>query len=105
MRLASRTIWVLLALLVAATLDRQPDPPAANPNTAVLHVLSLHCDCWGTVSFSDSRPPSDAAHTRLASVEPPERFRGTDPAAIAAHVADSSPPISNRVLASFSTAA
>ena len=28
------TIWILSALLVVATVDAQPDPPALNPSTA-----------------------------------------------------------------------
>jgi hypothetical protein len=35
-------IWILGALLVIATLDKVPDPPAANPGKAQIHTCCPH---------------------------------------------------------------
>jgi hypothetical protein len=36
------TIWILGVLLVMATLDSLPDPPAVNPSAAPCKILLLH---------------------------------------------------------------
>ena len=58
MKSISHAIWILGALLVIATLDALPDPPAVNPSIAQCKVLQLHhysrdavtprCDSLGT---------------------------------------------------------
>jgi len=42
MRAISFLIWILIALLTTATLDRVPDPPAANPAGAQLTISVPH---------------------------------------------------------------
>ncbi len=68
----SNAIWMLCALLVIATLDSVPDPPAVNPGTAQCKVVQLHdCSCDAVSQlrdalntffpFSGSVIPSDAS--------------------------------------------
>src|SRR5215472_12878372 len=88
------TIWILGALLVIATLDALPDPPAVNPSTALCKVVRLH-DC-----SSDSAPPPrcDFLGTSCpfcVSMVTPDSFRAYRPIdriIRAGQAADPSPP-------------
>src|SRR5690348_6661771 len=42
MKTISCLMWILVTLLITATLDRVPDPPAANPAGAQLTVSGPH---------------------------------------------------------------
>lgn len=42
MRTISCLIWILITLLITATLDRAPDPPAANPAGTQLTISGQH---------------------------------------------------------------
>src|SRR5450759_3265689 len=91
MKLIWCTIWILGALLVAATLDAQPDPPAVNPSAAVYKVVhdspcnavTCPCDSLGTFyPFCVSFVAANAC----------EAYRPCVRLVITGQAADSSPP-------------
>jgi len=90
MRPISCLVWILITLLTTATLDRVPDPPAANPAGAQLTISVPHelppssgapCLCMAPsqmqepehVALSDTADPLQSANW-IDSLE-----RGTDP--------------------------
>ena len=76
MKSAFCIIWVLTALLLAALLDNQPDPPTVSPKAAICAV-QLQNHCGDTViqgsdlpSISGSCPLSPAGVTHASPVCP-----------------------------------
>ena len=90
MKTISCLMWMLVTLLITATLDRVPDPPAANPAGAQLTVSGPHelTPAFGAPTVG-SAPSQMQEHGRLAipdSAEPLQSTkwidaleRGTDP--------------------------
>jgi hypothetical protein len=86
------TIWILLAFVVTATLDSQPDPPAVNPGSSLCKVL--HHDAssdTATQRFDCLNAPSSFPVPRNAA-DAWEPYRPTDRMILTVHAADPSPP-------------
>jgi hypothetical protein len=98
MKSKSYTIWVLASLMVMASLDAVPDPPAVNPHT--VNVASRLCKAPG--SLYERRLNCDWSHTSnsyfqirwIAFECAYERHLPSDWIALAGHAADPSPPAS-----------
>jgi len=92
MRSISCVIWILGAVLVIATLDAQPDPPALNPSAAAAKVLQLHdYSCDTAIERCDSFV-SAASPVSLVAAGMYEPWRPMDPMVVTGQAADSSPP-------------
>ena len=95
MESVSCTIWVLVALMVMASVDAVPDPPAVNPHTvSVTSLIRLNqggsgepCVDWD--SHCTSLPPR--VHC-IRFTDPYEPNRPSDSIALTGHAADPSPP-------------
>jgi hypothetical protein len=97
------TIWILGALLVIATLDALPDPPAMDP-----HTVKAKASCLREYSGEDGVQYLSCGHFSCASPKvapglPTQRAgwadggepnRTTGGSALVRHAADSSPPVS-----------
>src|SRR5579872_753537 len=86
------TIWILGALLVIATLDSLPDPPAVNPSPALsgLQLHNLSCDTAGLCS--DSVVISYPFLVSFGTADTRAPFRPSDRMVITGQVADLPPP-------------
>ncbi len=93
MKSVSTIIWILCGLLVIATLDALPDPPAVNPSTAQCKVLQLHVWCCDTVSQPcESLSTSYPLSLSLVAADRSEPYRPSDRMVHAGLATDSSPP-------------
>ena len=94
MKSISTTIWILAILLVVATLDNVPDPPAVNP-TAVCKVLQVH-DYSGDAAtrLADSLSAPDTLSVSFVSADLSDPYRPSDRIILSGQAADSSPPVS-----------
>ena len=90
------TIWILGALLVIATLDARPDPPAVDP-----HTVKAKTACLLGYSGEDGTQYLSCASPKIAPGLPVrssgwadagEPKRTTGALALVRHAADSSPP-------------
>jgi hypothetical protein len=86
------TIWVLLALLVAAALDPQPDPPAVNPSTTLCKVLQHDYSCDNAVRRRDSLAPSSPCPVSLVAAAACKPDCPSDRMIFTVQAADPSPP-------------
>jgi hypothetical protein len=94
MKFISCAIWLLSALLLTATLDAQPDPPAVNPNAAACKILLTHdysgetaIQRWDSLAAFDPRPLS------LFSADIYACWTPAEPVVLTGQAADSSPPL------------
>src|SRR5271157_3944955 len=86
-------IWILAALLLVATLDNLPDPPAANPRAAVCKVLHLRDHARdAALPRSAALVTPDSLPASFVAVDPCESCHPSDCIVIAGQAADSSPP-------------
>ena len=93
MKLMRWTIWVLGVLLITATLDSQPDPPALNPSNALSTVLSQHdCVCSAPIQRRDSLATSVPCPISLVTADSCEPYRPSDRMILTVQAADPSPP-------------
>ena len=84
------TIWFLLAFIVIATLDSQPDPPAINPS--ICKVLLHDCSCAGAALSCDSvalSSPSPVSSPFSDAIQP---YRPSVRMILTVLAADPSPP-------------
>src|SRR5581483_1389879 len=89
----SCTIWILAALLVVATLDNLPDPPAVSPRTTICKVGQPQvCVSHPTIARGNSHNPADSLRVHQTAPETFESRHCSLPIALAMHAADSSPP-------------
>jgi hypothetical protein len=97
MKSTSSTVWIIgaLFLLVVATLDTVPDPPAVNPGPALCKVLQLHD------SALDSGPPrghsggtNDVFSAGFETADSFDPWCPVDVVILTGQAADSSPPAS-----------
>ena len=86
-----RLAWILGAFLILATLDRVPDPPAANPNGSQMSVSAIHGIAPVAVSARAGAPPQSALK-RIAANEVFESLVYGDLTVRVQHATDSSPP-------------
>jgi hypothetical protein len=89
------TIWILGALLVIATLDTLPDPPALDPHT-VKASCSRESSGDDTAQQFFCEPPSagnalPAQWAEWADTQEPHHTAGES--TLVRHAADSSPPL------------
>ncbi len=94
MKWVSCPIWILAALLVAATLDNIPDPPAVGPSAAVSKALQpqdYSCDT-AIIRRGDPLSISGTFPVSPAPVDTCEPWRPNDPMVLAGHATDTSPP-------------
>jgi hypothetical protein len=98
------TVWILGALLVIATLDALPDPPAVvNPSTARCEVLQLHNYSWETAPRrSDSLTTPYPFPVSLVAGDGCEPYRPSDRMVLTVQAADPSPPVPQSRLSSRS---
>ena len=93
MKSISHTIWILGALLVIATLDALPDPPAVNPSIAQCKLGQLHDFSRDTVTpRCDSIGTSYPIPVSLVAVDACEPNRPSYRMVLTGRVTDSSPP-------------
>jgi hypothetical protein len=85
------TIWLLLAFVLIATVDSQPDPPAVNPSSALCKVLQPDCSC-APVTPCNSVVTCDPFPISFVAADAFEPFRPTDRMILTVHAADTSPP-------------
>lgn len=87
------TIWILGTLLVVATVDSRPDPPAVNPSTALAKVLQLpDCSCDTATRLSDAIATSVPVPVSLVAAEASQPYRPSDRMILTGQAADPSPP-------------
>jgi hypothetical protein len=86
-------VWILGALVVIATLDALPDPPAVNPSTAICKALQLNeyfCDtgarCGDSLSTSYPLPVS------FIAADADEPYRPSERMVLTGQMTDPSPP-------------
>jgi hypothetical protein len=85
------TVWILSALVVIATLDALPDPPAVNPSFSVGSVLH-HSSCDIATRRYDPPCASRPLPVSMADAETLEPYRPSDCPIFTAQAADPSPP-------------
>ncbi len=95
MKSQSCAIWVLGALIVMASLDAVPDPPAVNPHT--VHVASRLCQaagglCERRLNCNWSCASSHLQMRWIAFTPADEPNLPSDRTALTGHAADPSPP-------------
>ena len=88
------TIWILGALLVIATLDTLPDPPAVNPSPALGSLLLHNHSCDSAARRSDSVVTSYPFLVSLLTTDARAVYRPSDRMVITGQVADLPPPAS-----------
>jgi hypothetical protein len=88
------TIWVLLAFVVIATLDSQPDPPAVNPSSTLCKILQHDCSCAPAAERCDSLVASSIPPVRLVAADACQPLRPNDRLILTVQAADPSPPSS-----------
>ena len=82
-------------LLVVATLDNVPDPPAVNP-TAVSKILQAHdYFCNADARPVDSLNAPETISLSFVSADPGEPYRPSDRIILSGQAADSSPPVNH----------
>ena len=87
------TIWILGLLLIAATLDSQPDPPALNPSSALNTVLSQPLwVCDAPAQRCDSVAAAVPFPIGLISADACEPYRPGDRTKLTVQAGDASPP-------------
>jgi len=97
MRPVSCILWILAALLVAATLDSQPDPPAVSPRTAICNVEQPQARvCDAVIGCGNSLATVDFFPASLNAADTYEIHPSSAPVVLAVHAADSSPPLASR---------
>src|ERR1700691_5816605 len=92
------TIWILLAFVVIATLDSQPDPPAVNPTSTLCKVLQHDCSCAPAAQRCDSLATSSACPVILVAADACQPHRPSDRMILTVQAADPSPPCSQASL-------
>jgi hypothetical protein len=85
------TIWILSALLVMATLDALPDPPAVNPGSAISLVLHHSFSDFAT-GRCDAPCAPHPLPVSLVGAYTREPLRPSACLILTAQAADSSPP-------------
>jgi hypothetical protein len=92
-------VWVLGVMLIAASLDASPDPPAVDPHGAMIKALNLR-DCAGCLQNQPSLAamPYRAQTQRIAFTHEDEPDGPGDFIARTGQAADSSPPAGSPVL-------
>ncbi|MGI8745748.1 MAG: hypothetical protein ACR2NN_24870 [Bryobacteraceae bacterium] len=86
-------VWILGALLVIATLDNLPDPPAANPATAQFKASCLHEYSVATAAqCCESLGASFRFPIRFVAADRFEPHRRSDRMVLTVQAADPSPP-------------
>jgi len=91
------TIWILGVLLIAATLDARPDPPAVNPSGTFCKVLMSHATAGDAVTrHGVSAPTTYPFLVHLSSGGACEPFRPGDRMVLTVQAADASPPTPRR---------
>ncbi len=96
MKLKSCIIWVLGALMVIASVDAIPDPPAVNSHT--VNVASLLCKARGAVcerrlNCDWSRSSSHLQTRWISFTSTDEPNRPSDWIVLTGYAADPSPPV------------
>ena len=87
------TIWVLGVLLVVATLDAQPDPPAVNPSPTLCKIVQSHATTGDAVArHYESVRTSYPFRVNLRAVDACEPYRPSDRMVLTAQASDTSPP-------------
>ncbi len=93
MKLTWCTILVVAALLVVATIDAQPDPPAVNPSTALCKVLQPHYSPSVTVTGRcESLRTFYPFRVSLVTADACEPYRPNVRTVLTVQAADPSPP-------------
>jgi hypothetical protein len=85
-------VWILGALLVVATLDHVPDPPAANPAVSQLSAAWQHEHPVAGIFSCAFTAVSFGLSARLVGVDSIRPFHGDGSIIIVEQAADSSPP-------------
>lgn len=89
----SCAVWLLGALLVMATIDTVPDPPAVNPSSAACQVIQpLHYSCDTASRRCDSLAMPHPFPVSLVAVDACEPYRPSDRMVLTGQAADPSPP-------------
>ena len=93
MTLMRCTIWILGALVVMATIDALPDPPAVNPSSAVGQILHLQLDACDTLTGRcDSVATSYPFPVSWGAASECKHYRPTDRMVLTGQLGDPSPP-------------
>jgi hypothetical protein len=93
MKLIRYTIWALLAFVVIAALDSQPDPPALNPGTSLCKVLQ-HNDAFSTATQRcDSLTTPSLFPVNWLAADTRETHHPSDRLILTVQAADPSPPL------------
>ncbi len=85
-------IWILLAFVVIAVIDPQPDPPAVNPSTTLCKVLQHNSACNTVTQRLDSVTASSPFPVSLLAAEACEPRRPLYRLILTVQAADPSPP-------------
>jgi len=95
MKSVSCTIWILVALLVTATFDSLPDPPAASPCATACKDLHLRdYATYTTLRSADSLAAPDPLLVDFVAADSCASSRPGDCLVLTGQAADSSPPAS-----------
>jgi hypothetical protein len=86
------TIWILLAFVVIATLDSQPDPPAVNPGSSLCKALHHDASSDTATQRLDRLSAPSSFPVRRNAADAWEPYRPTDRMILTVHAADPSPP-------------
>lgn len=87
------TIWILLAFVVVATLDSQPDPPAVNPGTVLCKIFQESgCACAPATQPCTALATSAPVLVSLVSREACQPQRPVERLILTVNAADPSPP-------------
>ncbi len=92
MKLVPFAIWILAALLVAATLDNVPDPPATSPRAVLCKVQPQTRSCGAALHRVESLAICACFFLRPGAVDNCEPRLPSHSMALAGRAADSSPP-------------
>ncbi len=87
------TIWVLLAFVVIAALDSQPDPPALNPGTSLCKVLQHNYALSTATQHCDSLSTPSLFPVKLLAADTREPHHPSDRLILTVQAADPSPPL------------
>jgi hypothetical protein len=79
-------------LLVIATLDSQPDPPAVNPSSNLCKVLPHNFACDTATERRDFVTTTSPFPLRLVAADAYRPHRPVDRMILTVHAADPSPP-------------
>ena len=92
MKLIWCTIWILGALLVAATLDAQPDPPAVNPSATTVYRVVHDSPCNAITCLCDSLGTYYPFYLSFVAANAYAAYRPSVRIVLTEQAADSSPP-------------